>query len=102
MATANKQLGEIEQVIKIDNKNREKRTALIADIEQQEKACDDWNILKSLIGSADGKKCRIFAQGLTLDYLIHLADAQLQQLYNRYQLKRKAGEALELDVVDTW
>lgn len=34
--------------------------------------------------------------------MIHLANAQLQQLYNRYQLKRKAGEALELDVVDTW
>ena len=98
----NKQLGEIEQIIKIDDEKREQHTALIAAILQQEQIYDDWDTLKSLIGSADGKKFRIFAQGLTLDYLIHLANAQLQQLHNRYQLKRKVGEALELDVIDTW
>ena len=44
----------------------------------------------------------MFAQGLTLDYLIHLANQQLQQLHKRYQLQRKAGVALELQVIDTW
>lgn len=102
MATANKQLGEIEQVIKIDNERRDEHTVLISKIAQQEQIYDDWDTLRSLIGSADGKKFRIFAQGLTLDYLIHLANVQLQQLHNRYQLKRKDGEALELDVIDTW
>ena len=102
ITATNKQLGEIEQIIKIDNEKREKHTELITAITQQEQAYGDWDTLKSLIGSADGKKFRIFAQGLTLDYLIHLANAQLQQLHNRYQLKRKVGEALELDVIDTW
>ncbi|MBN4055457.1 hypothetical protein JYU12_01795, partial [bacterium AH-315-K03] len=63
---------------------------------------DDWDTLKSLIGSADGKRFRVFAQGLTLDYLIHLANGQLEQLHSRYQLNRKTGEALELEVIDTW
>lgn len=102
ITTANKQLGEIEQVIKVDNEKREYHATLMAVITEQEKNYDDWDTLKSLIGSADGKKFRIFAQGLTLDYLIHLANFQLQQLHNRYQLKRKTGEALELDVIDTW
>jgi exonuclease SbcC len=80
---------------------------LIAEIEKQQQQYDDWDTLKSLIGSADGKKFRVFAQGLTLDYLIHLANGQLDQLHTRYQLQRNnthngQGDALDLEVIDTW
>ncbi len=44
----------------------------------------------------------MFAQGLTLDHLIHLANMQLVHLHSRYQLDRKKGEALEIEVIDTW
>lgn len=102
ITTSNKQLGEIAQLLKSDDEKREQQKSLFAEIEQQEQSYDDWDTLKSLIGSSDGKKFRVFAQGLTLDHLIHLANVQLAQLYSRYQLNRKLGEALELEVVDTW
>ena len=42
------------------------------------------------------------AQGLTLDHLIYLANQQLDRLHGRYQLARRAGSNLELEVIDTW
>ncbi|MFO5568875.1 SbcC/MukB-like Walker B domain-containing protein, partial [Klebsiella pneumoniae] len=45
---------------------------------------------------------RKFGQGLTLDNLVWLANQQLNRLHGRYLLQRKASEALELEVVDTW
>jgi len=97
-----KQLGEIEQQLKTDDEKREQQKSLLVEIEGQQQKYDDWSMLKSLIGSADGKKFRVFAQGLTLDYLIHLANQQLDQLHTRYQLQRNNSEALDLEVVDTW
>ena len=102
VAASNKELGEIEQILKADRVKRDQQKSLIWAIDKQQQQYDDWDTLKSLIGSADGKRFRVFAQGLTLDYLIHLANGQLQQLHSRYQLNRKAGEALELEVMDTW
>ncbi len=58
--------------------------------------------LNSLIGSKEGDKFRKFAQGLTLDNLVHLANQRLTRLHGRYLLQRKASEALEVEVVDTW
>lgn len=102
ITTCNRQLGEIEQIIKADQEKHDQQKSLISDIKKQEQCYDDWNTLKSLIGSSNGKRFRVFAQGLTLDYLIHLANRQLEQLHSRYQLNRKKGEALELEVIDTW
>lgn len=102
ITSSNKQLGEIEQVLKTDTDKREQQVSLLAEIEAQQQKYDDWNYLKSLIGSSDGKKFRVFAQGLTLDHLIYLANMQLVHLHSRYQLDRKTGEALEIEVIDTW
>ncbi len=99
---SNKQLGEIQQKLKSDKEQRQKHQKLIEQLEQQQNSYDDWSYLSSLIGSADGKKFRVFAQGLTLDYLIHLANIQLNQLHARYQLSRNADEVLDLEVIDTW
>jgi exonuclease SbcC len=57
--------------------------------------------LNHLIGSADGAKFRRFAQSLTLDHLVYLANQHLDILHRRYQLMRNE-EALSLLVVDTW
>ncbi|ENG1232407.1 exonuclease subunit SbcC, partial [Salmonella enterica subsp. enterica serovar Newport] len=61
-----------------------------------------WGYLNALIGSKEGDKFRKFAQGLTLDNLVWLANHQLTRLHGRYLLQRKASDALELEVVDTW
>ena len=102
IAELNTKQGQIQQQLNNDKQLKAKQQKLLKDIQKQQKNYDIWSHLNSLIGSADGKKFRVYAQGLTLDYLIHLANLQLKQLHKRYQLKRKADEALELEVVDTW
>uniref|UniRef100_UPI0037CB88AD SbcC/MukB-like Walker B domain-containing protein n=1 Tax=Rheinheimera sp. TaxID=1869214 RepID=UPI0037CB88AD len=63
---------------------------------------EHWQRLNSLIGSADGAKYRRFAQSMTLQQLVVLANRQLETLHNRYQLSRHATAELELVVLDTW
>lgn len=58
-----------------------------------------WAQLGELIGSADGKKFRNFAQQLTLDILLGYANRHLQDLSRRYRLERIA-DSLALLVVD--
>lgn len=94
--------GEIRQQLESDKARRAGQDALLHEIDRQQQVHDDWSYLNSLIGAADGAKFRRFAQGLTLDYLIHLANRQLIRLHGRYQLERRPGETLELQVIDTW
>ena len=98
----NKQQGEVDQSLKFNLEQAVKQKQLQAELTAQQECFDDWAYLNSLIGSADGKRFRVFAQGLTLDYLIQLSNQQLVHLHSRYQLARKSGEALELQVIDTW
>jgi len=61
-----------------------------------------WSRLSGLIGSADGARFRTFAQGLTLDRLVSLANAHLLRLDGgRYALQR-SDSGLALRVVDSW
>ncbi len=55
-----------------------------------------------LIGSSDGKKFRIFAQGLTLQKLVQLANMHLANLSGRYVIRKRPGDELELDILDTY
>ncbi|MEB5764894.1 exonuclease subunit SbcC [Enterobacter asburiae] len=94
--------GEIRQQLKQDSDNRQHQLALMQQIEETAREADDWGYLNALIGSSTGDKFRKFAQGLTLDNLVWLANQQLNRLHGRYLLQRKASDALELEVVDTW
>ncbi|WP_312227524.1 exonuclease subunit SbcC [Pseudescherichia sp.] len=94
--------GEIRQQLKQDAESRQRQQALLQQIEEATRQLADWSYLNGLIGSKEGDKFRKFAQGLTLDNLVWLANNQLTRLHGRYLLKRKASEALELEVVDTW
>jgi exonuclease SbcC len=58
--------------------------------------------LNKLIGQADGKKFRIFAQGLTLKQLVTLANRHLINLNPRYIIEKDATTDLELLIVDTF
>lgn len=77
---------------------KEKQTA----IEAQKKECCRWENLHELIGSADGKKYRNFAQGLTFEMMIGHANRQLQKMTDRYLLVRDDAQPLELSVVDNY
>ena len=94
--------GEIRQQLKQDSDNRQQQQALMQKIDNAMQQVEDWGYLNALIGSKEGDKFRKFAQGLTLDNLVWLANNQLTRLHGRYLLQRKASEALELEVVDTW
>ena len=71
-------------------------------IENQKVECRRWENLHELIGSADGKKYRNFAQGLTFEMMIGHANLQLQNMTDRYLLVRDAARPMELNVVDNY
>lgn len=94
--------GEIRQQLKQNAENQQRQQLLRLQMERAAQEVEDWGWLNSLIGSREGDKFRKFAQGLTLDNLVWLANHQLNRLHGRYLLQRKASDALELEVVDTW
>ncbi|CNK80503.1 exonuclease [Yersinia frederiksenii] len=94
--------GELRNQLETDATRRSNQHALFEQIERSQQQYDDWSYLNHLIGSKEGDKFRKFAQGLTLDHLVYLANNQLSRLHGRYQLQRKTSDALELQVVDTW
>ncbi|ARU89447.1 AAA family ATPase [Pseudomonas sp. M30-35] len=102
LKTLTERRGEIRAQIQGDDARRESQQGLFAQIATQQSDYDLWQQLNSLIGSADGAKFRKFAQGLTLDHLVYLANQQLERLHGRYQLGRKTQGELELEVIDTW
>lgn len=94
--------GEIAQALRTDEEQRGRLASLFAQMDAQRADLDLWQRLNSLIGSADGARFKRFAQGLTLDHLVHLANRQLQRLHGRYLLRRRDSGELELEIVDTW
>jgi len=96
------QLGQLRQQLKQQQELASTQQALYLELQAQQAEYQDWQKLNQLIGSADGAKYRRYAQGLTLQQLIVLANRQLQQLHSRYQLARKPDAELELLVVDSW
>ncbi len=96
------QLGQVKQTLSTDEENKRTQQALIEQIELSRSKLDDLSYLNGLIGSADGAKFRRFAQGLTLHYLVHLANEQLDKLHGRYQLQCQQSDNLTLQVLDTW
>lgn len=94
--------GELRNQLESDAARRLNQQALFEQIARSQQDYDDWSYLNQLIGSKEGDKFRRFAQGLTLDHLVYLANRQLGRLHGRYLLQRKTSDALELQVVDTW
>ena len=94
--------GEVRHLLASDQQKREQQSELFNQIDRARQNYDDITYLHSLIGSQKGDKFRRFAQGLTLDHLVYLANRQLDRLHGRYLLQRKQSEALELQVLDTW
>ncbi|EUD10182.1 AAA family ATPase [Providencia alcalifaciens] len=98
----NQQQGQIINQLERDQQQRHQQRELLNKIEQSQLSYDDWSYLNSLIGSAEGDKFRRYAQGLTLDCLVSLANQQLDKLHGRYLLQRSHLANLELQVIDGW
>ncbi|WP_417537889.1 AAA family ATPase [Marinomonas sp.] len=96
-----RQWGVITQQVQEETQRREQVAKSKEALEVRRDAFIHLERLNHLIGSADGAKFRRFAQSLTLDHLVYLANQHLDILHRRYQLVRNE-EALSLLVVDTW
>jgi exonuclease SbcC len=102
LSAEQQQLGAIRQKLDYDSQQQAGVKDLVEQIAHQSVECARWEKLDSLIGSSNGQKFRNFAQGLTLQQLVYLANTHLQHLYNRYYIRKKDVEELELDIVDTY
>ena len=83
-----------------DTDARQRRAAALALLASSEVDAETDRILGAVIGSHDGKLFRSFAQSLTLDGLLAVANAHLEELAPRYQLERVPRHDLELQVID--
>lgn len=89
---------QLDENAKAKHSQQDRQQALLA----QQQECKRWDELHALIGSADGKKFRNFAQGLTFELMVGHANRTLQQMSDRYLLVRDQSEPLELNVVDNY
>ena len=84
----NQRLGEIRSRFEQDKTIQEKNAALYKNIQQQETKVSDWNYLKEILGGSKEGFSQ-YAQSLTLQHLIHLANLHLSKLNHRYSLQMK-------------
>ena len=94
--------GALQEQLNANAANRDRSKEMIRKIETQQMVYARWQRLNALIGSADGKKYRNFAQGLTLEVMVMNANRQLRRLSDRYLLIRDSDQPLELNVVDNY
>ncbi len=93
-----RQRGRLEQQVQLQQRSKE----LMEQLDRQQDEVARWAKLNELIGQADGKKFRIFAQGLTLQRLVGLANRHLLQLNGRYQIHKPGEAELDLEIIDTY
>jgi exonuclease SbcC len=97
-----KTLGALHQKLEQHTGQRQLQQSRVQAAELQNKEKARWENLHDLIGSADGKKFRNFAQGLTFELMVAHANRQLQKMSDRYILARDLAEPLELNVIDNY
>lgn len=96
------EIGGIRQRLKDNESVKQKQKERVQAIDAQKREFNRWDLLHELIGSADGKKYRNFAQGLTFEMMVGHANRQLQKMTDRYLLIRDNSKPLELNVIDNY
>jgi exonuclease SbcC len=94
-------LGVLQQQLVQDDAALARMEALSGEIAEARAISTIWEEINAAIGSREGDKFRRFAQSVTLEQLVALANQRLALLSPRYRLER-AGEmgALGLQIVD--
>ena len=95
-------VGALDQKLRLHLEQQRLQQDRIKALELQKTECARWERLHELIGSADGKKFRNFAQGLTFELMVAHANKQLRKMSDRYMLVRDVSEPLELNVIDNY
>jgi exonuclease SbcC len=94
-------LGTLNEKINQDQKNRDRVKDFQSELEKLAKEQEKWALLNKLIGDATGNKFANFAQGLTLQNLVVLANKRLDKLSDRYLLTKPESEG-PLQIVDRY
>lgn len=97
-----KSIGSVEKELEINATNIKKSEHKIKELEKKKETFKVWVKLNDMIGSSQGDKFAKFAQGITLDQLIYLANKHLEILSPRYELKRaeESNKLLEIEIID--
>ena len=102
--TYSQKMGALKQILEVNEVHVKSSVQQLKNREKQEAIWHKWASLNELIGSSDGKKYRNFAQALTFEHLIAIANKQLQKMSDRYLLHRSGDMAnpFELSVIDKY
>ncbi len=95
-------IGATKQKLADNQQTKQKLKDKQQEIDAQKLEFSRWLALHDLIGSADGKKFRNFAQGLTFELMIAYANQQLSRMSDRYLLVHDKTKPLELNVIDNY
>ncbi|PSR13499.1 MAG: hypothetical protein DA408_15385 [Bacteroidetes bacterium] len=95
-------LGQLEEKFQQQLQREQQYQSLLAEIASQRQTYNRWYNLNEMIGQADGKKFRTYAQGLTLQRLVALANQHLGRLNGRYFISKQADTDLGLEIIDTF
>ena len=82
----NQRVGEIRQKFDDDNEKSQERAALQNELDARKAEKQIWDEMNALIGSADGKLFRNYAQSLTFERLLDRANTYLNTFSDRYLL----------------
>lgn len=101
-AALQQQIGAARERLIANDRSRQQLEGQRLALANQRTEQERWESLHHLIGSADGKKFRVFAQGLTFEVMISHANRQLRKMSDRYILLRDPKEPLALQVLDNY
>jgi exonuclease SbcC len=100
--TYNERLGSVNQQLKNHQELVARFNSQMRDLEDKKSAFRKWQLLNNLIGDASGNRHANFAQELTLQTLIALANERLDKLTDRYLLAPPIQSEEELRVIDRY
>jgi DNA repair protein SbcC/Rad50 len=100
IVTLHGELAAHSEKLRRDDQDRAKSADLNAEIVAAETDLAVWRDVDAAIGSAQGDKFRKFAQSITLDQLVRLANGQLAAINPRFTLVRSATSDLGLHMMD--
>lgn len=97
-------LGRFKEQVAMNNRAKDKIAGFQQQLLAQDKEFSSWEELYNIIGSADGKKFRNFAQGLSFEQMVNHANRQLIKMSDRYLLTRDSDpkNPLGLQVIDNY
>jgi exonuclease SbcC len=97
-----KEIGTTKNILDVDSVSREKSKSKLAEIQELRNRAKKWKLLDEYIGDANGNNFSNFAQSLTLNNLIGLANQRLKHLSDRYLLSKLNSDFDSLRIIDLY